>query len=715
MSDSIKTVAVTGFGGLNQPGPGRAIAEAIAASPMESIRIVGIIKNLEETSVWTSSAIDNIEKIPTEWSTSAQVLEDLRKLHKENSIDVVIPGTNHDAYMLSKISDALCRLGVKVYLPSIASFELLQPESLLKLDIGDQVNTPKSICLANKNNYEDLIRMIGFPLMVRSNHMPVKAIYDMTALETYFDSPNSCNSNLLLQEYVTGETYEISGLFDNSGELVTSAMIRGIAIRRDGTTGAGAIVDDPYLEECFIHLGRALQWKGVLTASLRLDQNKKLYHLVDLRAHLPSWCMATHWANRNLAEAYLNYLLYQSVEKNRKLHSSSLYISGITERAYSIDAMSQVQLEQSICLTEARQKKIISSAVGDSNLINVAVTGLSSLDIVNPGLGVASALRESNLVNNLMGLAYDHFDAGIYKSSCFDKAFKLNYDMPQNELLKNILSLNELHPIDVLIPCLDGELEKFIGIKNELHKNGIATLLPSKKSLDERSKKGLCEIESNWDVFSIPACCIASNKKKLVDLYEKIGAPMVVKGPVSGCLTVNSKQELETYYKYFESLGEKEVIAQRKVDGDHYAVSVVCNESHKVVSSIAIKKFARCSRGSTWGAVNVEIPALEKAFALFLKSIQWVGPAEGEFILDKFSNQFYLFEVNPRFTGWIYFTAQLGVNQPQIAAELAVSRDVNRKQEKANERMFFVRSIEDTKISSRDLAAFTTQGKCVHA
>ena len=714
MANKDVTVAITGFGGLNYPEPGRSIAEAIVASANGNIRVIGLIKSLKETSAWTSSAIDKIIKIPTKWGDSARVLEDLRTIVKENAINVIIPGTNHDAYLLSKLSDALLRLGVKVHLPSVASFELLQPESLLKLDIGDQIKIPKSIRVQSKNNFDDLVRMINFPLMVRSDQMPLKVIYDASAIDVHFESLKTRDSDLYVQEFVAGEAYEISGLFDRNGALITSAMIRGIAMRRDGTVGAGAIVDDPYLEECFIQLGRALNWEGILTASLRLEPNKKIYRIVDLRAHLPSWCMATYWANRNLPEVYLNYILYQSVEKTKKLHNTSLYIASIEERAYPIDMMNQLRLEHSVCQDEIQHTDASKNRVDIDHPINIAVTGLSSLDIVNPGLGVANALRKSEVVNDLIGLAYDHFDSGIYDKSLFDKAFKLHYDVSQKELLKNIVELHEVHSFDVLIPCLDGELDKLISIKDELHEHGIATLLPSKQSLEDRSKKGLCKLDSDWDAFSIPSCSIAASKKEAKSLFGKLGMPLVIKGPTSGCMTVASKHEMEMYYKYFESMGEKEVIVQRKVEGDHYAVSVVCNESHEVVSSVSIKKFARCARGSTWGAVNVTLPELEQAFARFLKSIQWVGPAEGEFILDRFSHHYYLFEVNPRFTGWINFTAELGENQPQIAAELAISRDI-KKANRIAEKMFFIRSVEEIKITSRDLAMFTTQGKCVHA
>ena len=706
-------LAITGFGGLHHPEAGSSIAETIAINNDSELRLTGLVKNLKETSAWTTAAIDHIVKVPEDWSEPSSVWEELRRTLIDHSINVIIPGTHQDACVLSKFSEALQRIQVKTLLPSVSSIELLNPEALSKIDFSDRVKIPRTIRIARDEDVADLTQMIGFPLMMRSDQLPVRAIYDVSAIKTIANECFAGDSNLYVQEFAAGEAFEISGLFDQEGELVTSAMIRGIAMRRDGTVGAGAIVDDPYLEEVFIQLGNNLNWKGILTASFRLNPSKKTYYLVDLRAHLPYWSMATHWANRNLPEAYLGCIMDCAFEKNKKLHSPSLYISSIIENAFPVSAFNQLQQERSVSIKEHTSPRLSDEQKLISSSINVAVTGLSSLDMVNPGLGVAKALRKSDITNELIGIAYDHFDSGIYQKSLLNKAYKFDYDTSQNELLKNIAYLNSIQPINVLIPCLDGELQKVIGIKESLHELGIKTLLPTEAALKNRSKKGLCKLTPEWGVFSIPSCCVVSSAKEAKALFNKLGGPLVVKGPEFGCVIVKSQQEIEASYQYFESIGEDEVIVQRKVDGEHYAVSVVCNENHEVVSAVSIKKFARCERGSTWGAVNVSLPQLEQAFAELLKSIQWVGPAEGEFILDPYSNLFYLFEVNPRFTGWVYFTALLGCNQPQIAVELALSREITSKE--VLDAKFFVRSMEETKITSRDLAMFTTQGKCVHA
>ena len=89
---------------------------------------------------------------------------------------------------------------------------------------------------------------------------------------------------------------------------------------------------------------------------------------------------------------------------------------------------------------------------------------------------------------------------------------------------------------------------------------------------------------------------------------------------------------------------------------------------------MTVKKLATCARGSTWSATHVPKPRLEADFAAFLEHIKWVGPAEGEFIRDELDDRYYLIEVNPRFTAWIYYSTALESSHPQLAVRAALER-----------------------------------------
>jgi carbamoyl-phosphate synthase large subunit len=158
--------------------------------------------------------------------------------------------------------------------------------------------------------------------------------------------------------------------------------------------------------------------------------------------------------------------------------------------------------------------------------------------------------------------------------------------------------------------------------------------------------------------------------------------------------------------------GCSEALVQEFIAGERFAVAAVCDRQHRAVSTLAIKKLRTCDRGSTWSAISVDQPALQAGFAEYLKGLQWVGPAEGEFIRDEVCEQFQLIEVNPRFTAWISFSANLGLNHPHAAARLAMGLAVEFRP--AVKDLVFMRSCHDAPIINTAVAAIATKGVIRH-
>jgi biotin carboxylase len=111
--------------------------------------------------------------------------------------------------------------------------------------------------------------------------------------------------------------------------------------------------------------------------------------------------------------------------------------------------------------------------------------------------------------------------------------------------------------------------------------------------------------------------------------------------------------------------------------------------------------------------VRVNEPRLEAGFSRFLHSLGWTGPAEGEFIRDEVTDRFHLIEVNPRFTGWIYYSAALGCNQPLVAVLAALGQEADVP--KPYNDVAFVRRAMELPVRASQLAALATKGHLRHA
>jgi carbamoyl-phosphate synthase large subunit len=252
-------------------------------------------------------------------------------------------------------------------------------------------------------------------------------------------------------------------------------------------------------------------------------------------------------------------------------------------------------------------------------------------------------------------------------------------------------------------------------MRKKLDALGVRYLLPDQKAFERRAKRQLFsgKLREDWGEFSIPQSRFARSEAETVHAVEALGLPAVVKGPLFMCFPVTSLKEAKWAWQNLASAGWREVIVQRRISGPHYATSVVCDRNHQAVSALTIKKLITCQRGSTWSAVHVTQPGLEADFARLLHDIEWIGPGEGEFIRDEVTDRFYLIEVNPRFTGWIYYSAALGCNQPRIGLRTAVGESVDVPA--TDHGVAFVRRMTEFPIRASQLAALATKRHLRHA
>jgi carbamoyl-phosphate synthase large subunit len=425
--------------------------------------------------------------------------------------------------------------------------------------------------------------------------------------------------------------------------------------------------------------------------------------------------MLCHWAGANLATLLLGQILPTGSRIKCRARAGTMYVRGVAETAVPLEDLIELQRGRSLKGRPARNGAVPREGNGAANRgLRVALTGISSFEAINPGLGVARALRKARGIAGIYGLTYGTFDSGAYQPDLFDASFYLSKARSGDALLERLTEIHRSHPFDVLIPSLDGELPHFIDIARKLRKMGVHTLLPSRNSLEERSKLNLFggKMRADWGGFVIPDSRIAKSKAETVEAMSRLGSPVVVKGPISQCISVASERDARCAWSQLEADDEKSVIVQSRIVGPTYAISAVCHTDHCVVSTVTIKKLATCHRGSTWAAIHVEQPALEAAFADFLKSIKWVGPVEGEFIRDELTDRFYLIEVNPRFTAWIYYSAALGSNQPYLAVRAAMGERVNAPANDAP--VVFMRSSDEISLRASYVASLSTKGSLLH-
>ena len=295
--------------------------------------------------------------------------------------------------------------------------------------------------------------------------------------------------------------------------------------------------------------------------------------------------------------------------------------------------------------------------------LRVGVTGISAGDNPGPGIGVARSLKEDpDLKVEIVGLAYDAMDPGIYMDWLIDKAFTLPYPSSNGRAyLSRLMYIRDSHGLDVVIPNLDAELPIFIRYADELSRSGVSTFLPSMRQFQLRGKDRLADVAKATGL-RFPRSALVSSEEMVFKAIERLKTPVVVKGIFSEAHRAHTPQEAVFHYRNLVAKWGCPAIVQEVVSGNELNVVGLGDGRGGVLGLLGIKKLTLTSLGKVWSAVTVKNPAMLEAAATFAQQYRWRGPFEMECIVA--GNDTYLIEINPRFPAWVYFATGVGTNLP---------------------------------------------------
>jgi carbamoyl-phosphate synthase large subunit len=295
--------------------------------------------------------------------------------------------------------------------------------------------------------------------------------------------------------------------------------------------------------------------------------------------------------------------------------------------------------------------------------IFVGVSGINAVDNPGPGIGVARSLKEaSDLKVQIVGLAYDAMEPGIYMDWVVDKSYLLPYPSSSGEgYLERLLYIKGAHGLDAVLPNLDAELPFYIKYAGQLAEQGIRTFLPTPTQFRLRGKDRLCELGEKLGI-SVPKTEAVSSHEALVEAVKKIGLPVMVKGCYYKAYRAYNIAEATVHYNELVAEWGYPVIVQEVVSGDELNVVGVGDGQGNSLGLAGIKKIWITSLGKIWTGVTIKHPRMLATAERFVKECNWRGPFELECMIAE--DKIYLIEINPRFPAWVYAATGAGMNLP---------------------------------------------------
>lgn len=309
--------------------------------------------------------------------------------------------------------------------------------------------------------------------------------------------------------------------------------------------------------------------------------------------------------------------------------------------------------------------------------LRIGISGINAADNPGPGAGIARSLKEDRELNvEIVGLAYDALEPGIYMDWLFDQSYTLPYPSADgNEFIQRLLDIQAGDGLDWIIPNLDVELPLYIKYAEQLAQHGIQTFLPTMQQFRLRGKDKLPEIAARINV-QVPETAVVSNEEMLYEACERIGYPVMVKGAYYQAFRAYTPLEAVAKFRVIAAEWGYPVIVQQAVAGEEINLVGVGDGRGNLLGSVAMKKVSLTSLGKVWAAVTLKNPELQAAAERLVAALRWRGPFELECMLDPATDTLYMIEINPRFPAWSYFATGVGINLPSRMLRHALGQPV---------------------------------------
>ncbi len=347
--------------------------------------------------------------------------------------------------------------------------------------------------------------------------------------------------------------------------------------------------------------------------------------------------------------------------------------------------------------------------------ITVAVTGMNArADNPGPGLAIARCLKESNTPTRVIGLGYEALDPALYHRGFVDRGYLLPYPSHgEDALLARLLDLHAREHFDVIIPCLDAEMTSFARLEPALASMGIRTFIPNSQQLNLRSKDRLPELAEEIGISSPKTKAVYQSSFFYNCQSQSWRYPLMVKGLFYDAkLAYNADEAVAAFHRIAGEWGVP-VLAQSWIAGEEINLAGVGDGEGGLAGAVMMKKRALTDKGKGWAGISIHDDELLAAAQRFCAVTKWRGGLELEMLRDE-QGDLHLIEINPRFPAWIYLSAGVGCNLPELLVRLALGQKPPHKQSTPPAGVLFIRYAEEAIVSLADFENITVRGETLH-
>ena len=213
--------------------------------------------------------------------------------------------------------------------------------------------------------------------------------------------------------------------------------------------------------------------------------------------------------------------------------------------------------------------------------------------------------------------------------------------------------------------------QSFARLTPTLSGMGIRTFVPNSHQLALRSKDGLPELAKETRVASPKTQGIYQANFFHSYKTEDWQYPLMVKRLFCDAKIAYNADEAVAAFHCIAGEWDVPVLAQSWIGGEEINLAGVGDIEGGLAGAVMMKKCALTDKGKGWVGISIHDEELLASAHRFCAVTTWRGGLELEMLRDT-QVGLHLIEITPRFPAWIYLSAGVGCNLPELLVRLAL-------------------------------------------
>ena len=326
MSKPCYTIGVTGLNAIDSPGPGVPVIRALHEAESFDVRIVGLAYETLEPGIYMHNIVDKTYRIPYPSGGTDFLLERLGIIHKQEKLDMIIPNFDAEIFSFIKIEPDLKALGINLFMPTIEQFEERHKFNLPEFGETYDILVPKSEAIHSLSKIEEIMEEYDWPVVVKGKFYDANITHNVEQVNVAFGKiAAKWGLPIILQEFINGEEYNVTGLGDGKGNTIAAVPMRKQYITDQGKAWGGITITEQKLLDLTYHFISQTKWRGGFELELMKTKEREFY-MLEINPRMPAWIYLAVGVGQNIPEALVNLAMGNEVNPFDSYQSGKMFI-----------------------------------------------------------------------------------------------------------------------------------------------------------------------------------------------------------------------------------------------------------------------------------------------------------------------------------------------------------------------------------------------------